>query len=59
MGINEKIVTKRIQQLQQYRQLATSVKGAKVILQFAGLYHLGGDFQQIKNIATVRNFLCF
>ena len=54
MGINEKTVRKRIRQLQQYRQLATSVKGAKVILKFAALYHLEGDFQQIKNIASVR-----
>ena len=54
MGINEKIVTKRIKQLQQYRQLETSVKGAKVILKFAQQYHLTGDFKQIRNIASVR-----
>ena len=53
MGINEKIVARRIKQVQQYRQLETSVKGAKVILKFAELYHLSGDFQQIRNIATV------
>ena len=56
MGVkNEKIVARLLRQLQQYRQLATSVKGAKVILKFASLYHLKGDFQQIKNIALVRN----
>ena len=54
MGINEKIVARRIKQLQQYRQLETSVKGAKVILKFAKQYHLTGDFQQIRSIALVR-----
>ena len=57
MEINEKTVAMRIKQLQQYRQLETSVKGAKVILKFAGLYHLSGDFQQIRDIALVRNLL--
>ena len=54
MGINEKIVARRIKQLRQFRQLETSVKGAKVILKFAQQYHLTGDFQQIRNIASVR-----
>ena len=57
MGINEKIVDRRLKQLQQYRQLETSVRGAKVILKFARLYNLSGNFKQIEDIATVKNFI--
>ena len=54
MEISAGRIDKRLRQLQQYRQLETSVKGAKVVLKFAVLYKLTGDFQQIKDIASVR-----
>ena len=53
LKIEKKIADIRIKQLQQYRQLETSVRGAKVILEFADVYHLKGNFQQIRNIALV------
>ena len=54
MEINRKIVDTRLKQLQQYRQLETSVRGAKDILKFARLYNLSGNFKQIEDIATVK-----
>ena len=54
MEINEKIVDRCLKQLQQYRQLETSVRGAKDILKFARLYNLSGNFKQIEDIAMVK-----
>lgn len=53
MSVKEMLIETRIKQLQQYRQLKTSVEGAKIILKFACLYHLEGDFRQIEEIALV------
>lgn len=53
LGLSDKDIGKRIDQLRKYRQLETCVKGAKTILKFARDYDLQGDFSQIETIATV------
>ena len=57
MALKGQKVDGRIKQLQQYRQVERSVQGAKDILQLATLYSLEGEFDQIRNIASVSNFI--
>ena len=57
MALKGRKADERITQLQQYRQVERSVQGAKDILQLATLYSLEGEFDQIRNIALVSNFI--
>lgn len=53
LGISDRVIEIRIEQLRKYRHLEACRNGAKAFLNFKQEYQLTGDFSKLKLIAKV------
>ena len=53
LDIPQTVISQRIKQLRQNRELGSCVRGAQAMLKFKKIFSLKGDFRPVEKIASV------